>query len=103
MTDNTKPTSYGLELAVILVAGAGGHSAGLLDCSFIGDDMIGLSDAQLKIVMAAAADVPVEKRSQFLERIVAMLAFRGRGNFTDNDVDDVVKLACVGLVHESAA
>jgi hypothetical protein len=27
-----------------------------------------------------------------------MLAFRGRGNFTDNDVGDVVKLACVGLV-----
>ena len=65
--------------------------------------MIGLSDTQLKTVMAAAADVPHEKRSQFLERIAAMLKFRGRGNFSDGDVDDVVKLACVGLVHETAA
>jgi hypothetical protein len=65
--------------------------------------MIGLSDAQLKVVMATAADVPHEKRSQFLERIAAMLKFRARGNFTDEDVTDVVKLACVGLVHESAA
>ena len=60
--------------------------------------MISLNDAQLKSVMAAAAQVPYEKRAQFLERIAPMLAFRGRGNFTDNDVGDVVKLACVGLV-----
>jgi hypothetical protein len=32
-----------------------------------------------------------------------MLKFRSRGNFTDGDVDDVVKLTCVGLVHEGAA
>ena len=51
--------------------------------------------------MAAAARVPHEKRAQFLERISAMLTFRGR--VTDGDVDDVVGLALVGLVHESAA
>jgi hypothetical protein len=65
--------------------------------------MISLNDAQLKTVMATAAQVPYEKRAQFLERIVAMLALRGRSNFTDGDVDDVAKLACVGLVRESAA
>jgi hypothetical protein len=43
--------------------------------------MIALSDAQLKIVMAAAAQVPIEKRSQFLQRIAAMLAIRGYGHF----------------------
>jgi hypothetical protein len=65
--------------------------------------MISLNDTQFKIVMAAAARVPHEKRSHFLQRIAAMLAFRGRGHFTDGDVDDVVGLALVGLVHESAA
>ena len=43
------------------------------------------------------------KRDVFLQRIAATLAQRGHGHFTDGDVDDVVKLACVGLVHESAA
>jgi hypothetical protein len=41
--------------------------------------VIALSDKQLKTVMAAASHVPHEKRSQFLERIAAMLALRGRG------------------------
>ena len=47
--------------------------------------MIGLSDDQLKMVMATAAQVPYEKRSQFLERVAAMLALRGRGHFSDAD------------------
>ena len=54
--------------------------------------MVGLS-AQLKVVMAAAAEVPVEKRSQFLERIARMLAPRGRGHFNDADVADAVSRA----------
>ena len=41
--------------------------------------MIGLSHAQLKVVMSATADAPVEKRSQFLERTAAMLGVRGQG------------------------
>ena len=65
--------------------------------------MISLNDAQLKVVMAAAAQVPHEKRSQFLERISAMLTLRGRGQFTNSDVGDAVKRALVGLVHASAA
>ena len=63
--------------------------------------MISLNDAQLKSVTAAASHVPHEKRSQFLERIAAMLKLRG--HFTDGDVGDAVKLALVGLVQESAA
>ena len=65
--------------------------------------MISLNDVQLKLVMASASHVPIEKRSQFLERIAAMLTLRGRGYFTDYDVGAAVKLALVGLVHESAA
>ena len=65
--------------------------------------MISLNDAQLKTVMAAASQVPHEKRSQFLERTAAMLVLRGRGHFGDGDVDDAVKRALIGLVHESAA
>jgi hypothetical protein len=41
--------------------------------------MIGLTDTQLAIVMAAARVLPVEKRDIFLQRIAAMLALRGRG------------------------
>ena len=36
--------------------------------------MLGLTDYQLKIVMAAARSVPVEKRDTFLQRIAAILA-----------------------------
>jgi hypothetical protein len=46
--------------------------------------------------------VPIEKRSQFMERIAAMLKLRGRGHFTDSDVGDAVKLALVGMIHENA-
>jgi hypothetical protein len=49
--------------------------------------------------MTAAADMPPEKRSMFLERVGAMLAMRGRGHFNDADVVDVVALASAGLVH----
>lgn len=57
--------------------------------------MIALNDAQLKIVMAAASPVPPEKRSQFLERIAAMLTLRG--HFTDADVNAAAELALRGL------
>jgi hypothetical protein len=40
--------------------------------------MISLNDAQLKTVMAAASDVPIEKRAQFLGRIGAMLVLWAR-------------------------
>jgi hypothetical protein len=62
--------------------------------------MISLRDNQLDVVMRAAATVPVEKRSQFLERVAAMLALRGRGHFGDGDVSEVVELALCGLIHQ---
>ena len=65
--------------------------------------MISLNDSQLKTVMTAASLVPAEKRDTFLQRIAAMLTLRGRGHFTDGDVGDAVRLALVGMVHESAA
>ena len=47
---------------------------------------LALSDAQLKTVMAVAANIPPEKRAVFLERFAAMLALRrGRGRFNDHD------------------
>jgi hypothetical protein len=65
--------------------------------------MISLNDSQLRVVMAAASHVPHEKRSQFLERIAAMLVLRGRGHFNDDDVANVTALALTGLTHQSAA
>jgi hypothetical protein len=53
--------------------------------------------------MDAAAGMTPEKRSTFLERIGAMLAMRGRGHFTDDDLADVVSLALVGLTHRPDA
>jgi hypothetical protein len=60
--------------------------------------MLGLTDHQLDVVMDAAATVPIEKRSVYLQCIAAMLTMRGRGHFTDSDVFDVAKLALCGLV-----
>jgi hypothetical protein len=42
-----------------------------------------------------------EKRSLFLERLGAMLNMRGR-RFSDQDLAEMAKLACTGLVHEPA-
>ena len=58
---------------------------------------------ELKTVMAAARVVPIEKRSQFLERIAAMLRLRGRGHFNDDDVANAVARALNGMTHSSAA
>jgi hypothetical protein len=65
--------------------------------------VISLSDTQLKTVMAAASHVPHEKRSQFLERVAAMLTLRGRGHFDDADVTDAVSRALNGMTHQPAA
>ena len=66
-------------------------------------NMVVLTDAQLRIVVDSARTFPIEKRDLYLQRIAAMLKLRGRGHFADSDVSDAVKLALVGLVHESAA
>jgi Holliday junction resolvasome RuvABC endonuclease subunit len=62
--------------------------------------MMSLTDQQLKAVTDAARAVPVEKRDVFLQRIAAMLKFRGR---SDDDIADAVKLALSGLTHQPAA
>jgi hypothetical protein len=64
---------------------------------------LALTDNQLAILTTAAADVPLEKRSTFIERFGAVLALKGR--FDDADVADTVRLACAGLVrrkHDAA-
>jgi hypothetical protein len=60
--------------------------------------VISLNDTQLQTVTRAAALLPIEKRSQFLERVAAMLKLRGR--FTDADVNEIARLALAGLAHE---
>jgi hypothetical protein len=65
--------------------------------------MIALTDAQLAVVMDAARTLPVEKRDLYLQRIAAMLAVRGRGHFTDDDVADVARLAMAGLIQNASA
>ena len=45
--------------------------------------------------------MPVEKRDTFLQRIAAMLALRGRDQFTDTDVADVAQLAMAGLIQSA--
>jgi hypothetical protein len=64
--------------------------------------MLALSDSQLRTVWNAVDRLPAEKRGIYLERIVAWLQFRD-GRFIDRDLDDAVRLALRGLIHESAA
>ena len=62
---------------------------------------VALSDGQLRQVMIAARPLPPEKRSLLLERIAAKLALCGSS--TDRDVEAAIRLALVGLIHESVA
>jgi hypothetical protein len=60
--------------------------------------MISLSDSQLQVVMDAAAGIDPGRRDVYLQRVSAMLRFRNR--FTDDDLDEICKLATCGLLHE---
>jgi hypothetical protein len=64
--------------------------------------MLALSDSQLRTIWNAADGLPAQKRGIYLERMIAWLQFRG-GRFVDRDLDDAVRLALRGLIHESAA
>jgi len=55
---------------------------------------LALSDSQLAAVMAAAASLPLEKRSVFLERIAAQLACVRRPG--DADVERAAQMALRG-------
>jgi hypothetical protein len=63
--------------------------------------MISLSDAQLKIVMAAAAPLPIPKREIFLWRLSSRLQLQHK--FNDADVNDAIKLSLFGLLQQTTA
>jgi hypothetical protein len=63
--------------------------------------MFSLSDSQLVAVMDAAADLPPDKRSTFLERIAARIRLRDRPIVLDDEFQKVVRSALTGLVQAS--
>jgi len=63
---------------------------------------LSLTDQQLSIVMQAAAVLPPEKRSDYLQRISATLAVRHGFRFTNDDVVRAVNEALKTLVHHHA-
>jgi hypothetical protein len=64
--------------------------------------MLALTNSQLKIVMAAASGLSLEKRSLFLERIAARLQLYGP-RFTDTEFERAVRSTLSGLIRNSAA
>jgi hypothetical protein len=54
----------------------------------------------MEIVLIAAAPVSVDRRDQFLKRVIARLQLKGR-NFSDVDILEACELAKTGLVHRS--
>ena len=65
--------------------------------------MISLNDSQLGTVMAAASQVPHEKRAVFLERVGAALRCYDNRYIPDAAIAEAAAKALKGLVHESAA
>jgi hypothetical protein len=63
--------------------------------------MISLSDEQLQTVLTAARNVPVEKRSVFLERVAASLQY-GPRRTTDADVERACERVARGLIQQRA-
>lgn len=66
--------------------------------------MISLTDRHLEIITQAAAALPVEKRSDYLQRIAAHLQIRC-GRYTAADVAEAAQAALVSLTqhHHTAA
>jgi hypothetical protein len=64
-------------------------------CSWL---VIALTEEQLNLLMCASRRLGPERRSQFLERVAAMLRLKGR--FDDRDVATIVERALVGLLHQ---
>jgi hypothetical protein len=63
--------------------------------------VLALTDAQLAAVMAAAGQLPAEKRGVFLERVVGRLGLLPR--FTAAEFANTVQLALRGLIHDKSA
>jgi hypothetical protein len=61
---------------------------------------LAFTDAQLRIVWAAADGVPVEKRGVFLQRVFARLQMHH--GFTDADLEEAVRAALTGLIQSAA-
>ena len=64
--------------------------------------MISLSDRQLDIVTHTAGLLPIEKRGDYLQRVVAHLQIRC-GKFTDRDVSDAAHAALASVIQHTAA
>jgi hypothetical protein len=62
-----------------------------------------LTGSQLHLIMTAAAPIPFEKRSIFLERVAGHLGRIGYFRVRDDDVGRAVTAALRGLVREPAA
>jgi hypothetical protein len=62
---------------------------------------LALRDNQLRTVMAAAASLPPEKRSVFLQRVAAQLGRIRRPG--DEDVEHAARVALRGLMQAPAA
>jgi hypothetical protein len=65
--------------------------------------MISLSDKQLDILAQAAGALPVEKRSDYLQRVAADLTVRHGFRFTNADVSEAAQAALAGLMQHPAA
>jgi len=61
-----------------------------------------LSAHQRAAVLAIAAGLSDEKRRTFIERLNARLGLRG-SRFTDADLDNAIRIALQGLIHNSVA
>jgi hypothetical protein len=62
---------------------------------------VSLTDSQLQAVMTAAASLPPEKRTVFLERVAGTLARPDALHYRhpdDHDVSDAVDTALIGLL-----
>jgi hypothetical protein len=66
-------------------------------------DDVKLTGTQLHLIMLAAAPIPLEKRSIFLERVAGHLGRIGYLRVRDDDVARAVTTALKGLVHSEAA
>jgi hypothetical protein len=64
--------------------------------------MISLSDRQLDIETHTAGLLPIEKRGDYLQRVVAHLQIRC-GRFTDRDVSEACATALASLIQHTAA
>ena len=103
----------------LVVGGVAGWLAGMVvkggGYGLIGDIVVGYSrrldrwmaaaagrHSSFATVMTAADKLPVEKRGVFLQRVVASLSLRGTG-FNDDELDDAMRRALVGLIQNSTA